>query len=85
VSKQSTHSESFKEKEKLIQTATNVSAWPPLGNFSTPPSIVEENIPLIVDVETFQYMYRCGHCGHQWLEVHEKDKSGPEPRGYTGD
>jgi hypothetical protein len=28
----------------------------------------EPKKPLIVDVEEFQYKYKCGHCGHEWTE-----------------
>lgn len=85
VSKKPTDSEGFKEEERFMKSATNVSSWPPLGNVSTPPSVVEEHVPLIVDVEAFRYMYRCKHCGHEWLEVHEKDEVERRLKGYTGD
>jgi ribosomal protein L44E len=32
------------------------------------PLVVEENIPVTVDVEDFQYSYKCKHCGHEWTE-----------------
>ena len=25
--------------------------------------------PIIVDVEEFQYSYKCKHCGHEWSET----------------
>jgi predicted RNA-binding Zn-ribbon protein involved in translation (DUF1610 family) len=34
---------------------------------------VEENIPLTIDVEDFDYTYKCKHCGHVWTELHEKE------------
>jgi predicted nucleic acid-binding Zn ribbon protein len=34
---------------------------------------VEENVPLTIDVEDFNYTYRCKHCGHAWTELHEKE------------
>jgi hypothetical protein len=46
---------------------------------------VEEDVPSIVDVEEFQYAYKCKHCGHQWSEVREKLRDFDTPRGYTGD
>ena len=85
VSKEPADSESFEGKDMLQKSSTIVSGGPALGSLSTPPTIVEENIPLIVDVNAFQYLYRCKHCGHQWLEVHESDKVAREPKGYTGD
>jgi len=33
-----------------------------------------EGTPIYVDVRKFNYNYKCTHCGHQWTEVHEKDK-----------
>jgi DNA-directed RNA polymerase subunit RPC12/RpoP len=35
---------------------------------------VGETEPTIVDVEKFQYAYRCKHCGHQWAEIKEEDR-----------
>jgi DNA-directed RNA polymerase subunit RPC12/RpoP len=32
------------------------------------PVIVEENIPVTLDIEDFQYSYKCKHCGHEWTE-----------------
>jgi len=29
---------------------------------------VYEGRPIIVDVEEFQYAYKCTHCGHEWSE-----------------
>ncbi len=31
---------------------------------------VYEGRPIIVDVEQFQYAYKCTHCGHEWFEKH---------------
>jgi len=30
----------------------------------------ESSRPVIVDVEEFQYSYKCKHCGHEWSEKH---------------
>jgi transposase-like protein len=32
------------------------------------PTAVSEGKPIIVDVEEFQYAYKCTHCGHEWSE-----------------
>jgi hypothetical protein len=32
------------------------------------PLVVEENVPVTVEVEDFEYSYKCKHCGHQWTE-----------------
>jgi len=34
---------------------------------------VSETEPAIVAVEKFQYAYKCKHCGHQWVEIKDKD------------
>lgn len=49
------------------------------------PLVLEQDAPVVVDIEEFQYTYKCKHCGHTWSEVHEKRKEGPAPRGFTGD
>ena len=41
--------------------------------------------PIIVDVEDFDYSYKCKHCGHQWDEIIEKDETYRDSKGYTGD
>ncbi|MDA4134306.1 MAG: hypothetical protein OK441_01895 [Thaumarchaeota archaeon] len=35
--------------------------------------IVEEGEPITVDIEEFQYMYKCKHCGHEWSEKHVEE------------
>jgi DNA-directed RNA polymerase subunit RPC12/RpoP len=49
------------------------------------PTLLSNEVPSIVDIEEFQYTYRCKHCGHEWSEVHEKEESYSAPEGYTGD
>jgi DNA-directed RNA polymerase subunit RPC12/RpoP len=34
---------------------------------------VREGAPIIVQVEEFQYAYRCKHCGHEWSEEHTEE------------
>ena len=50
-----------------------------------PPLVLVEGKPIIVDIEEFEYTYRCRHCGHQWTEMRETKSVGPRPEGYTGD
>jgi len=38
------------------------------------PLMVEENIPVTVNVEDFQYSYKCKHCGHEWTENRVESK-----------
>jgi uncharacterized Zn finger protein len=33
------------------------------------PLVVEEDVPVTVEITEFQYTYRCKHCGHQWAEL----------------
>lgn len=35
---------------------------------------LNETVPAIIEVEKFQYAYRCKHCGHQWVEIKEKEQ-----------
>ncbi|MDA4122636.1 MAG: hypothetical protein OK456_05580 [Thaumarchaeota archaeon] len=37
------------------------------------PTLMGQGEPVIVDVETFQYTYKCKHCGHEWSEVREEE------------
>lgn len=41
------------------------------------PLLVMEKVPITVDVEDFQYSYKCKHCGHEWtenrVESHKED------------
>ena len=34
---------------------------------------VQEGKPIIIDVEEFQYAYKCQHCGHEWSEKHVEE------------
>ena len=37
------------------------------------PLVLEQDVPVTVDVEEFQYSYKCKHCGHVWSEVKTED------------
>jgi predicted RNA-binding Zn-ribbon protein involved in translation (DUF1610 family) len=41
---------------------------------SRPYFVVREGPPVIIDVEEFQYAYKCDHCGHEWSEKHFKEQ-----------
>jgi len=43
-------------------------------NSTSMPVLVEQDIPLVVTVEDFQYTYRCKHCGHIWIEMQKKQE-----------
>jgi hypothetical protein len=36
-------------------------------------TVVREGEPILVDVEEFQYNYKCKHCGHEWSEKRVKE------------
>jgi len=38
------------------------------------PIALEQDVPITVDVEEFEYSYRCKHCGHEWIEVRVEEK-----------
>ncbi|HYY91231.1 MAG TPA: hypothetical protein VE955_04525 [Candidatus Dormibacteraeota bacterium] len=38
------------------------------AGFTRQPVVVFEGPPVILDIEEFQYNYKCGHCGHEWSE-----------------
>ena len=44
------------------------------GGILGQPHLVEENVPLSIDEQEFQYLYRCKHCGHQWFEVVDNER-----------
>jgi predicted RNA-binding Zn-ribbon protein involved in translation (DUF1610 family) len=35
---------------------------------------VDETEPVTIEIEKFQYAYRCKHCGHQWVEIREEER-----------
>lgn len=50
------------------------------GSAYVPPPIIRtelvEGPPIIVKEEEFQHTYKCGHCGHEWTELHREHKEG---------
>jgi DNA-directed RNA polymerase subunit RPC12/RpoP len=63
--------------KKLIETRKikqevprirNYTGWPPIPGIP-----VGETEPAEIDVDEFQYAYKCKHCGHEWLEKHEEE------------
>lgn len=37
--------------------------------------VLFQGAPLTIDIEDFQYTYKCSHCGHEWTEHrHEEHK-----------
>ena len=37
------------------------------------PLLVGVGSPITVDLESFQYTYKCKHCGHEWFEVRQEE------------
>jgi predicted RNA-binding Zn-ribbon protein involved in translation (DUF1610 family) len=65
VGKKLIESESIKEERPVNSDF--------FGGYSGSILEVDETEPTIVEVEKFQYAYKCKHCGHQWVEIKEKD------------
>ena len=66
------HRESI-PRRKTARTVIVRSGSRGSGVFAAPsisPITVQEGRPIIVDVEEFQYAYKCKHCGHEWSETH---------------
>lgn len=56
-------------KEASGGSILGLGAATPLGGYV----FVEQDVPLTIDVEDFNYTYKCKHCGHVWTELHEKE------------
>lgn len=54
-------------KEQMPRANNYFGGWP--GSYL----LVGETEPVMIDVEEFQYAYKCKHCGHEWLEKHEEE------------
>jgi transcription elongation factor Elf1 len=71
----------LEEEKRPLSPASPLMA----GSYAAAPVVVQDEVPVMVDVDEFQYTYKCKHCGHQWSEVREVDKTFDLPQGYTGD
>lgn len=60
--------ETFTQKRILKGSMPRSQYGPQMGNVMASPTIVEEDVPVTIDVEDFQYAYKCKHCGHEWTE-----------------
>jgi DNA-directed RNA polymerase subunit RPC12/RpoP len=47
----------------------SASAAVGFGRMTMFPIVVTESVPVTVDIEDFQFSYKCGHCGHVWSEM----------------
>ena len=82
VGKELEDSEAFEEEARPARAATPASV---MGRSIVVPTLVGQDKPTLVDVEEFQYAYKCKHCGHEWTEVRNVTESSAAPTGYTGD
>lgn len=39
----------------------------------TMPQVLVVDVPTTIEVEDFEYSYKCGHCGHVWTEMHTEE------------
>jgi hypothetical protein len=66
--------------KKLVKTETIKENMPVnqdyFGGYNGSFLLVGQTEPVIVDVEEFEYKYKCKHCGHEWTE--EKDEEHEE-------
>jgi len=37
------------------------------------PTILVVDVPVTVEVEDFEYSYKCGYCGHVWTEKRRRE------------
>jgi len=37
------------------------------------PTVLEVDVPVMVEAEDFEYSYKCGQCGHFWTEVQHRE------------
>jgi DNA-directed RNA polymerase subunit RPC12/RpoP len=62
------------KRETVEKKVVNPSAISAMGGsvFGAPstfaPVLLQYSIPAEVDIEDFQYQYKCSHCGHEWSE-----------------
>jgi len=61
-----------KEVEEIKRTTLSPSPQGySMGRMS--PIVVEDTIPITIEVEDFQYSYKCKHCGHEWSEMRTEE------------
>jgi C4-type Zn-finger protein len=61
------------ERVTTMLTQEEAAARADLLMSTPPPLIVGGEVPVVVDVDSFQYTYRCKHCGHEWSEVRKEE------------
>ncbi len=56
--------------QKPPRLLPGAQAWRGAYPRAYPLALVEEGGPVTLDIEQFQYSYKCKHCGHEWYERH---------------
>ena len=49
---------------------TNIMGGAVMTSAAPPIFVLQEGKPTVIDIEQFQYAYKCKHCGHEWSEKH---------------
>ena len=62
-----------REQSEITRATGSYRTPSSYGGVSMPAVVVEEKVPITIDVEDFQYTYKCKHCGHVWSELHTKE------------
>ena len=64
--------------EKVDRAVSRRDTWHGVSargfNITAMPVLVEQDVPVVVTVEDFQYTYRCKHCGHVWSEMQKRQR-----------
>ena len=85
VKKELVDSQEMSEKLERPESPIIARSMTPINPAGPAPTVLSNEVPSIVDIEDFQYTYRCEHCGHEWSKVHKEEQSYRAPEGYTGD
>jgi DNA-directed RNA polymerase subunit RPC12/RpoP len=63
-------------KREVVEVRRSAAMMPITGNPASFPVMLQEGEPIVIDIEEFQYVYKCGHCGHEWTEKHIEEQKG---------
>jgi hypothetical protein len=63
------------ERKDVEEIKKVILSQSPQGYYMTgmSPVVVEDTVPITIDVEDFQYSYKCKHCGHEWSEMRTEE------------
>jgi DNA-directed RNA polymerase subunit RPC12/RpoP len=62
-----------KETTEMKQSLISPTGGAGVASYSRSYIVLEENVPVTIDVKDFQYTYKCKHCGHVWTEMKEEE------------